>query len=82
MKLKEGLCGIRTPYIKGFDCWSFKSCRAIVSMPATANNNKQDIRETLIDPNLFAKYILTLKNDPRRRSGDPRSPEEKCKFII
>lgn len=49
----------------GFDCWSAKGCQKIVGMPETASSNEQDIRYTLVDPNFFAKYILTLKEDPK-----------------
>ncbi|MGH9924993.1 MAG: hypothetical protein ACREAS_09575 [Nitrososphaera sp.] len=34
-------------------------------MPETASSNEQDIRYTLVDPNFFGKYILTLKEDPK-----------------
>ncbi len=34
-------------------------------MPETASSNEQDIRYTLVDPIFFAKYILTLKEDPK-----------------
>jgi hypothetical protein len=66
---------ILTKLVKGrsyagiFDCWSSKSCQAIVGMPETASSNGQDIRYTLLAPNFFAKYILTLKKDPRHWSG-------------
>ena len=61
---------ILTKLVKGrsyagiFDCWSSKSCQAIVGMPETASSNEQDIRYTLLGSNFFAKYILTLKKDP------------------
>jgi hypothetical protein len=48
-----------------FDGWSSKGCQEIVGMPETASSNEQDIRYTLVDPNFFEKYILTLKEDPK-----------------
>ena len=51
-------------------------------MPETASSNGQDIRYTLLGLNFFAKYILTLKKDPRHWSGNPRTPKGNCKLII
>lgn len=51
-------------------------------MPETASSDEQDIRYTLLGPNFFAKYILTLKKDPRHWSGNPRTPKGNCKLII
>jgi hypothetical protein len=79
---------ILTKLVKGrsyagiFDCWSSKNCQAIVDMPETASSNEQDIRYTLLGPSFFAKYILTLKKDPRHWSGNPRTPKGNCKLII
>jgi hypothetical protein len=54
---------ILTKLVKGrsydgiFDCWSSKSCQAIVGMPETASSNEQDIRYTLLGPTFLQNII-------------------------